>query len=88
MIELVHHGESSREADTSQGGEKNEGTLIPDANCAPQNIRFPTDASLLNEAWENAEEVIDILHAKRMTDGKKREEAPYIYFKFPDGTER
>ena len=49
----------------------NEGTLILDATCAPQNIRFPTDTSLLNEAREKAEEVIDILHENQLTDGKK-----------------
>ncbi len=36
-----------------------ERTLILDATCAPQNIRFPTDGSLLNEARLNAEEIID-----------------------------
>ena len=38
--------------------EDNEGTLILDATCAPQNIRFPTDASLLNEAREKAEDTV------------------------------
>lgn len=57
----------------SSGGEAddNRGTIILDATCAPQNIRFPTDASLLNEARENAEEIIDILHENGYTDGKK-----------------
>ena len=50
---------------------ENEGTLILDATCAPQNIRFPNDTSLLNEARENAEEIIDLLHGAGMTDGKK-----------------
>ena len=51
------------QADESQDGEskeeKNEGTMILDATCAPQNIRFPTDASLLNEGREKAEGIID-----------------------------
>lgn len=52
--------------------EENEGTLILDATCAPQNIRFPTDASLLNEARMNAEAIIDVLHENGLTDeGKK-----------------
>jgi len=59
-------------ADGSGGGVAvNKGTIILDATCAPQNIRFPTDASLLNEARENAEEIIDILHENSYTDGKK-----------------
>lgn len=49
----------------------NEGTLILDATCVPQNIRFPTDASLLNEARENSEEIIDAFHKAGLTDGKK-----------------
>ena len=49
----------------------NEGTLILDATCAPQAIRFPTDTSLLNEARQNTEGIIDSLHAAGLTDGKK-----------------
>ena len=50
--------------DKGSGGSsgENEGALILDATCAPQNIRFPTDASLLNEARLNAEGIIDTLH--------------------------
>ena len=33
--------------------ESDEGTLIRDATCAPQAIRFPTDTSLLSEARQN-----------------------------------
>ena len=40
----------------------NEGTLTVDATCAPQNIRYPLDLSLLNEARENLERMIDELH--------------------------
>ena len=49
----------------------NEGTTIPDATCASQNIRFPTDTSLLNEAREKAEEIIDVLYEQGLSDGKK-----------------
>jgi len=42
--------------------ETNSGTVIVDATCAPSNIRYPQDASLLNEARENTEEIIDTLH--------------------------
>ena len=31
-------------------GNDNDGTLIIDASCAPQNIAFPQDVNLLNEA--------------------------------------
>lgn len=65
------NGGGPKDPDTSNECKKNEGTLILDATCAPQNIRFPTDASLLNEARENEEEIIDILHAHGLSDGKK-----------------
>ena len=47
----------------------NDGTLIVDATCAPQNIRYPQDTSLLNEARENLEKMIDELHDP--ADGEK-----------------
>lgn len=66
--------------------EDNEGTLILDATCAPQNIRFPTDASLLNEAREKAEDIIDTLHEMGFSEGKKprtyREKAHRKYNSF------
>jgi len=55
----------------TNGKASNEGTLILDATCAPQNIRFPTDLSLLNEAREKLETTIDTLHAAGLTQRKK-----------------
>lgn len=40
----------------------NQGQLIIDATCAPADIRYPTDVSLLNEAREKTDEIIDELH--------------------------
>lgn len=40
---------------------ENTGTLIPDAACAPQNISFPQDVNLLNEAREDLEGIVDDL---------------------------
>ena len=40
----------------------NEGTLILDASCAPVNIRYPQDISLLNEAREKLETIIYRFH--------------------------
>lgn len=39
--------------------DKNHGTLILDATCAPQQISYPQDVNLLNEARENLESIID-----------------------------
>ena len=42
---------------------ENSGTLILDATCAPSNIRYPQDFSLLNEAREKLEKIIRRFHA-------------------------
>jgi hypothetical protein len=44
-----------------QDEDKREGKLILDATVAPQDIRFPTDMDLLNEAREHTERIIDTL---------------------------
>jgi len=44
-------------------GVTNKGTVIVDATCAPQDIRYPNDASLLNEARIKLEVIIAILVA-------------------------
>ena len=47
-------------ADQTESTEsENKGTLILDATCAPQNIAYPQDINLLNEARENLESIID-----------------------------
>ena len=51
--------DDSTSTDSSDGG--NKGTLILDATCAPQNIAFPQDINLLNEARENLEGIIDTI---------------------------
>ena len=59
--------ESEKNDDHRDGG--NSGTMIVDATCAPSHIRYPQDASLLNEARENTEKIIDELHDP--ADGRK-----------------
>jgi IS5 family transposase len=49
---------------------QHQGKLILDATVAPQAIRYPTDLSLLNEAREFSEQIIDKLYPK--TDWKKK----------------
>ena len=65
-------------------GSGNSGTLTIDATCAPSNIRYPQDVSLLNEARENAEKLLDVLHDA--ADGKKprnyRKRARKDYLKY------
>ena len=47
----------------AEEGVTNKGTVIVDATCAPQDIRYPNDASLLNEARIKLEVMIAILVA-------------------------
>ena len=44
--------------DKSESEPENKGTLMLDATCAPSNIRYPQDFSLLNEAREKLETII------------------------------
>lgn len=48
---------------------KNDGVLLFDATCAPADIRYPTDISLLNEAREKLEAMIDKVyeHSKQVS---------------------
>ena len=43
--------------------------MIVDATCAPSNIRYSQDVSLVNKARENSEKLLDVLHSP--VDGKK-----------------
>ena len=78
----------SRDDDDDSGNHPgtggNSGTMIVDATCAPSNIRYPQDVSLLNEARENAETLLDVLHGP--ADGKKprtyRKRARKDYLKY------
>ena len=72
------------DSDDTPGTGGNRGTMIVDATCAPSNIRYPQDVCLLNEARENAENLLDVLHDP--ADGKKprtyRERARKDYLKY------
>jgi hypothetical protein len=77
---------STNEAATSSSAEAatHEGTLIVDATACPQDISYPTDLNLLNDAREKSEELIDHLY-KISHAGKKprthRERARKEYLK-------
>ena len=52
-----------------------QGKLLLDATCAPADIAYPTDLSLLNEAREKLEQIIDVLHAAHA--GRERKPRTY-----------
>jgi IS5 family transposase len=72
--ELKHANESTNESIDKPTGEtvqenpveapQNKGDLIVDATACPQDISYPTDLNLLNDAREQSEKLIDILYAK------------------------
>ena len=72
------------DSDDAPGSGGNSGTMIVDATCAPSHIRYPQDVSLLNEARENAEKLLDVLHDP--AEGKKprtyRQRARKDYLKY------
>lgn len=61
-IALASLPEAEAESDEDSEPPANHGQLIADATCAPADIRYPTDVSLLNEAREKTDEIIDQLH--------------------------
>lgn len=72
------HDDEGNDDDPGNGG-----TMIVDATCAPSNIRYPQDTSLLNEARECAEKIIDELHISGEEKPRTyRNEAHKEYLKF------
>ena len=49
-----------------------QGKLITDATACPQDIAYPTDLNLLNDAREKSEELIDRVYNERMHSAKPR----------------
>ncbi len=71
-------------ASTSNGDEPtHDGRLIVDATVCPQDIAYPTDLNLLNDAREKSEELIDTLYCHALHGNKKprtyRKEARKTY---------
>ncbi|HHU01780.1 MAG TPA: transposase, partial [Christensenellaceae bacterium] len=60
----------------------NRGTLILDATCIPQDIRYPTDISLLNEARERLEGMIDRVFPKGRKPRSYRKIARRDYLRY------
>ncbi|MEI6243273.1 MAG: IS5 family transposase, partial [Chlamydiota bacterium] len=64
--------------------EKHKGKLITDATACPQDIAYPTDLNLLNDAREKSEQLIDKLYSPRLHESKPRtdrKEARKLYLR-------
>ena len=62
-----HHDDDNMGNGSGEGESKepeNKGTLIVDATCAPEDMRFPHDVTLLDEARRKTESIIDTLQKK------------------------
>lgn len=57
---------------TTNEVEENKGELIVDATACPQDISYPTDLDLLNDAREKSEELIDSLYVAKRHGEKPR----------------
>ncbi|MCY0896763.1 MAG: hypothetical protein OWS03_10835 [Alicyclobacillaceae bacterium] len=53
-----------------------QGKQLLDATCVPADIACPTDLSLLNEAREKLEQLIDVLHAPTFRQREEAENVP------------
>ncbi|WFN57741.1 IS5 family transposase [Synechococcus sp. CCFWC 502] len=51
-----------RPSQDAKAPKRHQGILLIDATCVPSDIRYPTDLSLLNEARETTEKLIDEMH--------------------------
>ena len=60
--EPKNESKNAKAANTRSDDIENLGTAILDATCSPSNIRYPQDFSLLNEAREKLEDMIDYFH--------------------------
>ena len=74
-----HHGSKTEDdkaphQDVSNPDEiiTHKGKLITDATACPQDIAYPTDLNLLNDAREKSEELIDTLYANHLHKKKPR----------------
>ena len=70
---------SFEQIDSHEEKLKNQGKMLVDATCAPADIAYPIDLSLLNDAREKLEGVIDTLHEPQRGTCRK----PRTYRKKP-----
>ncbi len=72
----ILHGPPEEDAgdndhDDDETNRPNQGKMIVDATCTPADIAYPTDLSLLNEARQKSEQIIDAMHEPFIGIGKK-----------------
>jgi len=92
IINGVNREEKSEKTpDDEDPKQGNKGKLLVDASCTPSDIRYPNDVSLLNEAREKTEKIIDILYSAKgekkprtYREVARKEFLRFIHAKKPD----
>jgi len=74
-VDTTNENTASTSTTDNSSHSTNRGKLILDATCAPADIRYPTDVSLLSEARNKTDEIIDVLHGPLV--GKSRRPRTY-----------
>jgi IS5 family transposase len=69
---LENINKSEKDDVTSNSENNNKGSLLIDATVCPQDIAYPTDLNLLNDAREKSEQLIDFLYNKVLHGNKPR----------------
>jgi transposase, IS5 family len=78
QLQQTNESTASAVQQSSVEGPTNKGELIVDATACPQDISYPTDLNLLNDAREQSEKLIDILYAKiKLADAEKSKPRTY-----------
>jgi hypothetical protein len=60
-----------KKKDEPKDPQQNAGTLLMDATVIPEVIRYPHDVTLLDEARQETEKIIDTMHEKSKNPGNK-----------------
>jgi transposase, IS5 family len=63
---------SPKQEITEASNKTHKGKLITDATACPQDIAYPTDLNLLNDAREKSEQLIDTLYSSELHESKPR----------------
>ena len=78
---IIQPASRERESQDKQDEEppENSGKLLVDATCTPADISYPTDLSLLNEAREKTEHIVDCFHQQLVEKTGQSRKKPRTY---------
>lgn len=68
---IPKNGKEGNDSNTTSGDD-NSGKVILDATCAPEDMRYPTDLSLLDDVRQSTEQIIDVLWGRSPREKRGR----------------